>query len=92
MALHRTALQAAPPGAVIALGDGRQRVDAPADAVSGGGAVPGGAGPLDADGIPLLQGRGLVGGAPAAYVCRGFTCRAPVTDPEDLRAALMAPS
>jgi uncharacterized protein len=38
--------------------------------------------------IPLLVGRGLVDGAPAAYVCRNFTCRAPVTDPVELAAAL----
>ncbi|GAA4223170.1 hypothetical protein FHR32_001874 [Streptosporangium album] len=38
--------------------------------------------------IPLLSGRGLVDGAPAAYVCRGFTCRMPVTTPEGLRAEL----
>ncbi len=37
---------------------------------------------------PLLAGRGLVGGAPAAYVCRHFTCDAPVTDPHRLAAAL----
>ncbi|MFI7636604.1 thioredoxin domain-containing protein [Nonomuraea sp. NPDC049400] len=36
----------------------------------------------------LLEGRGLVGGAPAAYVCRGFTCRLPVTTVEELRAEL----
>jgi len=39
-------------------------------------------------GAPLLDGRPLIAGAPAAYVCRGFTCRLPVTTPEDLRAQL----
>jgi len=38
--------------------------------------------------VPLLAGRGLVNGAPAAYVCRQFTCQAPVTTPEQLREAL----
>ncbi|MBG6087162.1 uncharacterized protein YyaL (SSP411 family) [Actinomadura viridis] len=37
-----------------------------------------------ADGVPLMEGRGLVDGAPAAYVCREFTCRLPVTTPGDL--------
>ncbi|CAL9513196.1 hypothetical protein SUDANB58_03695 [Streptomyces sp. enrichment culture] len=40
------------------------------------------------DEFPLLAGRPLVGGAPAAYVCRRFTCEAPTTDAEGLRAAL----
>ncbi|GAA3111662.1 thioredoxin domain-containing protein [Nonomuraea salmonea] len=41
------------------------------------------------DGYPaLLEGRGQVGGAPAAYVCRGFTCRMPVTTVEALEAEL----
>ncbi|MEU0741660.1 thioredoxin domain-containing protein [Streptomyces sp. NPDC006134] len=40
------------------------------------------------DEFPLLAGRPLVDGAPAAYVCRRFTCDAPVTDAERLRAAL----
>ena len=38
--------------------------------------------------VPLLQGRGLVDGRPAAYVCRGFVCRRPVTTPGELTAAL----
>ncbi|GAA2075140.1 thioredoxin domain-containing protein [Actinomadura alba] len=38
--------------------------------------------------VPLLEGRGLVDGAPAAYVCRGFTCRLPVTRPADLAREL----
>ncbi len=42
----------------------------------------------DAGGVPLLADRPLVGGAPAAYLCRGFVCEMPVTTPEALRAAL----
>ncbi|MFC9908837.1 thioredoxin domain-containing protein [Streptomyces sp. NPDC127197] len=38
--------------------------------------------------FPLLADRPLVGGEPSAYVCRNFTCDAPTTDPERLRAAL----
>ncbi|MDH4111196.1 MAG: thioredoxin domain-containing protein [Actinomycetota bacterium] len=31
--------------------------------------------------VPLLRGRDAAGGAATAYVCEGFACRLPVTDP-----------
>jgi len=36
------------------------------------------------DETPLLAGRGLVDGKPAAYVCEHFACQTPVTDPDAL--------
>jgi len=41
---------------------------------------------------PLLADRPLVDGAPAAYVCRGFTCRTPVTSAVELERELAAPA
>jgi len=40
--------------------------------------------PPGRNGIPLLEGRDLVEGRAAAYVCRSMVCERPVTDPEEL--------
>jgi uncharacterized protein YyaL (SSP411 family) len=45
-----------------------------------------------ADDVPLMVGRPLVGGQPAAYVCQNFTCQLPVALPEDLRRQLKRPA
>ncbi len=48
-----------------------------------------------ASAVPLLEGRRAINGRPTAYVCRGFSCRLPVTEPDaladqlrEMRAAL----
>ncbi|MDQ0715853.1 uncharacterized protein YyaL (SSP411 family) [Streptomyces luteogriseus] len=46
------------------------------------------AGAPGSDEFPLLADRPLVGGEPAAYVCRNFTCDAPTTEPDRLRTVL----
>ncbi|WAL97559.1 thioredoxin domain-containing protein [Streptomyces sp. Je 1-369] len=46
------------------------------------------AGPEGGTELPLLADRPLVDGAPAAYVCRGFVCSAPTTDPAVLAEQL----
>jgi len=39
--------------------------------------------------VPLLQARFALRGLPTAFVCRGFSCRQPVTEPEALAALLV---
>ena len=46
------------------------------------------AGAPDHPGVPLLADRPLIGRGSAAYVCRGFVCDRPVTDPDELAALL----
>ena len=46
------------------------------------------AGAPDQAGVPLLAERPFIGGAAAAYVCRGFVCDRPVTTVDDLVARL----
>jgi uncharacterized protein YyaL (SSP411 family) len=38
--------------------------------------------------VKLLEGRSQQGGKPTAYVCRGYTCDAPVTEPQALTRQL----
>jgi len=45
-------------------------------------------GPEGRDQPPLLAGRPCREGKPTAYVCEHFSCRAPVTDPQQLAALL----
>jgi uncharacterized protein len=41
-------------------------------------------------GLPLLAGRGSVGGRPTAYVCQHYVCQLPVTEPDALARQLDA--
>jgi uncharacterized protein YyaL (SSP411 family) len=41
--------------------------------------------------VPLLADRTMIDGRATAYVCRRFTCRLPVTDPDALAAQLAEP-
>jgi uncharacterized protein len=75
--------------AVVGAGDDPQRAALHRVALESN--APGAAvavGEPDAVGVPLLRDRPLVDGAAAAYVCRGFVCERPVSDPEDLRRLL----
>ncbi|HEV7563727.1 MAG TPA: thioredoxin domain-containing protein, partial [Solirubrobacterales bacterium] len=46
------------------------------------------AGPEGGEQPPLLAGRTMVDGAPAAYACQNFACELPVSEPERLRELL----
>jgi uncharacterized protein YyaL (SSP411 family) len=49
------------------------------------------AGRPDHPGVPLLADRPFIEGASAAYVCRGFVCDRPTTDPTELATQLRRP-
>jgi uncharacterized protein YyaL (SSP411 family) len=42
--------------------------------------------------VALLEDRAPLEGRAAAYVCERFTCKRPVTEPDELRALLDAPA
>jgi uncharacterized protein YyaL (SSP411 family) len=72
--LMRTARTTTSPGAVVAVNDVALN-----DVVVAGQVTPW---------APLLEGRGLVEGRPAAYVCAGFVCQRPVTTARELSELL----
>ena len=47
--------------------------------------------PEEAAGLPLLEGKTLVDGHAALYVCREFACQKPITDPAAIAAQLETP-
>ncbi len=72
----------------VAIGESDSELLAAARRMAPGGTVVvGGA----ADSMPLLAGRGRIGGADAAYVCRGRVCDLPVTGATELADALGLP-
>jgi uncharacterized protein YyaL (SSP411 family) len=73
--LARVARASSSPGLVVVVGEPSDTADPEGD---------------DGGRVPLLEGRGLVEGRPAAYVCRGMVCERPVTEPDELRRLLGA--
>ncbi len=71
---------------VAVVGEGQQLLALARRVAAGGTVIVAGA--PDAPGVPLLAARPLVDGRAAAYVCRGFVCDRPVTDPDALADAL----
>ncbi len=72
----------------LRLAEAARRALAPEDAVviAAPGSVPAGLDPS------LVAGRGLRGGRPAAYLCRGRVCSAPLGEPEEIARAAAPPA
>jgi uncharacterized protein YyaL (SSP411 family) len=93
MWLQAIDLALAPVAEIALIGDPSNDATRALLAVASGGYEPNRVVAVLADGapesaIPLLEARVQVDGRPTAYVCRGFACRLPVTDPDALREQL----
>ena len=77
---------------VAIVGDPEDPATAALRTVAGGAYAPARvvalAAPSGASVVPLLADRPPLRGRPTAYVCRGFACQAPVTEPDALRTQL----
>ncbi len=92
LAAARTALGGPVEVAVVGpAGEERDRLERAARRLAPVGAVVVAAEPGTST-IPLLEGRDLVDGRAAAYVCRQLVCRRPVTTVDDLAAVLADPA
>ena len=65
-------------------------LDAAWSSYGGNRTVAGGA-PDGLPDTPLFAGREALGGRPTAYVCQGYACRTPVTEPDAVQTALEGP-
>jgi uncharacterized protein len=85
-------LHLSPPQEVAVLGDSDELRRAALDGFRPNTVYAFASGPGDPalERVPLLAGKSLVDGRPAAYVCENFACRAPLTEPAELREALSA--
>jgi uncharacterized protein YyaL (SSP411 family) len=90
--LQATDFALAPVAEVAIVGDPADGVTNDLLAVAAGGYAPDRVIALRVDGgesaVPLLADRIMIKGLPTAYVCRGFACRLPVTDPDALAEQL----
>ena len=81
-------LHFSPPQEIAVVGDSPELREAALSAYRPNAVFAFSARPTDA--VPLLAGKGLVNGSPAAYVCERFACQRPVSSAAELEA-LLAP-
>jgi uncharacterized protein YyaL (SSP411 family) len=90
--LSNLALHLTPPTEVVVLGGPDNAVVRDLLRSAHRGFLPGrlvaGGDPATLPSLPLFRGRTAKDGGPTAYVCRNFTCTAPITDAGELEGEL----